>query len=92
MTLTGSINLTKLKKAIEEGQISVFKTESGQLLANIAVFINDTPDQYGNDASIKAQPIKDKPDHKIYIGNLKKKATAVVEAGDEQGIADDLPF
>lgn len=92
MTLTGSINLTKIKKAIEDGQISVFKTESGQLLANIAVFINDIPDQYGNDASIKAQPIKDKTDHKIYIGNLKKKANAVVEAGEEQGIADDLPF
>ncbi len=92
MTLTGSINLTKLKKAIEEGQISVFKTESGQLLANISVFVNDTPDQYGNDASIKAQPIKDKPDHKVYIGNLKKKANTVVEAGDQQGIADDLPF
>lgn len=92
MTLTGSINLTKIKKAIEEGQISVFKTESGQLLANIAVFVNDTPDQYGNDASIKAQPIKDKPDHKVYIGNLKKKANAVSEVGDEQGIVDDLPF
>lgn len=92
MTLTGSINLTKIKKAIDEGQISVYKTESGQLLANIAVFINDTPDQYGNDASIKAQPIKDKTDHKIYIGNLKKKANTVTEAGDQQGIADDLPF
>lgn len=92
MTLTGSINLTKIKNAIEEGHISVFKTENGQLLANIAVFVNDTPDQYGNDAAIKAQPIKDKQDHKVYIGNLKKKANTVVEAADHQGIADDLPF
>ena len=92
MTLTGSINLTKIKKAIEDGQISVFKTESGQLLANVAVFVNDTPDQYGNDATIKAQPIKDKPDHKIYIGNLKKKANAVTEVGNEPNLVDDLPF
>ena len=92
MTLTGIINLTKIKKAIEEGQISVFKTESGQLLANIAVFVNDTPDQYGNDASIKAQPIKDQTDHKVYIGNLKKKANAVSEVGNESDVADDLPF
>ena len=92
MTLTGSINLTKIKKGIEEGQISVFKTESGQLLANVAVFVNDTPDQYGNDATIKAQPIKDKPDHKVYIGNLKKKTNAVTEVGNEPNLVDDLPF
>ena len=92
MTLTGSINLTKIKKGIEEGQISVFKTESGQLLANVAVFVNDTPDQYGNDATIKAQPIKDKPDHKIYIGNLKKKANVVTDVGNEPNLVDDLPF
>ena len=92
MTLTGSINLTKIKKAIEDGQISVFKTESGQLLANVAVFVNDTPDQYGNDATIKAQPIKDKPDHKVYIGNLKKKANAVTEVGNEPNLVDDIPF
>ena len=92
MTLTGSINLTKIKKAIEDGQISVFKTESGQLLANVAVFVNDTPDQYGYDGKIKAQPIKDKEDYKVFVGRLKKKANVVTEVGNEPNLVHDLPF
>jgi hypothetical protein len=91
MTLTGSINMTKLFEASKAGTISTWTTQNGEKMANIALFMNDHPDQYGNDATIKCQGIKDQPDPKVYIGNL-KKAGAKQEAATETSGSEELPF
>lgn len=67
--LIGSIDLSKIDKSKivttgKDGQ--PFK--NGGKFINIAVWLNDEPDQFGNHASIQ---MGDK-DNKIYIGNLKE--------------------
>ncbi len=70
-TLTGSVNFTKLKEAIERGEVSTWTNKSGELNVNTVMFLNDEADQYGNTGSLKANPIQDQFDHKVYIANFK---------------------
>lgn len=58
------IDVTKLDKS------AFFKGEKGTYV-DLAVFINDDPDQYGNDASVKQDLGKDRRDEKLYVGNGK---------------------
>ena len=62
--LTGSINLSKIDKS------KLFKSEKGDVFLNVAIWINDNVDNYGNIASIQQSTKKD--ENKIYIGNLKE--------------------
>lgn len=78
--LNGVINVTKLKDALQRGVADGFTGKNGDEYAGVTIFLNDQPDQYGNDASVKLNPVKDQPDQKIYIGNLKK-----VKKNDSQG-------
>ena len=90
--LTGSIELTKIDKA-------KIVEKNGRKWLNIAVWINDNKDQYGNIASIQISSKKDEP--KIYIGNLKEfeqvqaasqpAAPAPDQVQDFDG-GDQLPF
>lgn len=67
--LLGSIDLTKIKK---EDIITTDKNgntfESGAKYLNVAIWVNDEPDQYGNHAAIKAG----KKEDSYYIGNAKE--------------------
>jgi hypothetical protein len=58
------LDVTKLDKS------AFFKGEKGTY-CDLAVFINDEPDQYGNDASVKQDLGKDRRDEKLYVGNGK---------------------
>jgi hypothetical protein len=92
--LVGFVNLTKCKQA------KLFTNKAGDKCCNVVVWINDTPDQWDNIASIQLQTGKDEP--KIYIGNLKEPLPPVQEAtqttpavnADTQTApeVDDLPF
>jgi hypothetical protein len=53
------LDVTKLDKS------AFFKGEKGTY-CDLAVFINDEPDQYGNDASVKQDLGKDRRDEKLY--------------------------
>ena len=67
--LLGSIDLNKLDKSqivAKDKEGNPFK--NGAKYINIAVWVNDEPDQYGNHASIQ---MGDK-ENKNYIGNLKE--------------------
>lgn len=90
MTYTGSINLTKIGKAMREGTISTWTTKEGDIMANVALFTNDVPDQHGNDAAMKCQGIKDQPDPKVYAGNFKKAGQKAEPS--PIGEQTDLPF
>jgi hypothetical protein len=75
--IKASINLSKIAKS------TLFESKSGEKWLNLSIWLNDTPDQYGNDVSIQQQTAQGEP--KIYLGNGKyyKK---------EDGKKDDLAF
>lgn len=70
-TLTGSINFTKLKEAIERGEVSTWTNKSGELNVNTVMFLNDEADQYGNTVRLKAQPKDKELDTNVWLGNFK---------------------
>ena len=70
----GSIDLTKIdesKIVTKDNNGNPFKS-NGRFL-NVTFWINDEPDQFGNDASIQQSLTKEERDagKKIYLGNLK---------------------
>ena len=68
--LLGSINLTELSAKIKTGEIDVFTSEkTGVKWVNVAVWVNDTPDNYGNIASLSH---RNKNLKTTYLGNFKE--------------------
>lgn len=68
----GSICLTDLGDAYKAGHSAFNKSEkNGKVYANIAVWMNDQPDQYGNILSFQLNSKKDADDDKVYFGNAK---------------------
>lgn len=61
--LLGSIDPAKIDMS------KSFTRKDGKEVIDVVVWLNDTPDEFGNDASIQ-QSVK-KGDPKIYLGNLK---------------------
>lgn len=85
--LTGSIDVDAFAAAIKEGKGSQWTTASGKRMINIVVFLADSPDQYGNTATIKLAKPKDGDDPKVYLANLKPSGQAPTD--NQQ---TDLPF
>ena len=67
--IKGFINLGKLDEARAKNHGAFFQSEKTNGV-NVSVWINDTPDQYGNIASISIYDAQTK--ETIYIGNLKE--------------------
>jgi hypothetical protein len=92
--MQGSICLSDLGDAYKAGHSAFNKSEkNGKVYANIAVWMNDEPDQYGNILSFQLNSKKDAADDKVYFGNAKlpeggKSAPAQTSNAKE----DDLPF
>jgi hypothetical protein len=56
------------------------KAKNGKIYANVKLWINDEPDRFGNNASLK---LSDNENVKgIYIGNLKESVKRIVEPTD----------
>jgi hypothetical protein len=94
--LTGSIDVSKIDKSkIQKTDKDGNPFKNGAKYVNIAVWVNDEEDNYGNIASIQQSMGKDAP--KNYIGNLKEfkkdgeAKTAESVATSPQGEGD-LPF
>lgn len=69
--MLGSINLTELSAKIKSGEIDVFTSEkTGVKYANVSFFLNDTPDQYGQIASISHK--NKTTGATTYLGNFKE--------------------
>ena len=96
--LSGSINLSKIDKTkIISTDKNGNPLENGSKFLNIVVWINDEPDQYGNNASIQISQSKEERESgvkSIYIGNLKQPQTRNNEPTSAKNAqaTDDLPF
>ena len=87
----GSICLTDLGDAFKAGHSAFNKSEkNGKVYANIAVWMNDEPDQYGNILSFQLNSKKDAADDKVYFGNAKLPDAG--KPAPAQKTNDDLPF
>ena len=86
---TGSICLSDIPKE------KITEAKNGKKYLNLTLWVNDTPDQYGNIGSIQVSQTKEQRDaqeKKQYIGNFKSPtAQAPVQAAASETI-DDLPF
>jgi hypothetical protein len=84
---TGSICLSDIhKEKITEGK-------NGKKYLNVTLWVNDTPDQYGNIGSIQVSQTKEQRDaqeKKQYIGNFKAPAGQAAVAAPVEN--DGLPF
>lgn len=94
--LYGSIDFSKLLELAKAGNKAFTKAANGKIYCNLNVWINDQPDQYGNDASIQTNFKDATKDDRIYFGNMKKSTAGggeQLEAGDNSiPSGDDLPF
>lgn len=94
--LIGSICLTDLIDFAKKGHTSFAKAENGKIYANVKVWLNDTKDKFGNDASMQINPKADTGFQFEYIGNLRYVEPKIsdVSQQDIQEMPDDedLPF
>jgi len=99
--LVGSIDLNKIDKTkIVSTDKDGKPFQNGAKYLNVVVWVNDAPDQYGNDASIQIGQTKEDRDagqKATYIGNLKsnsqpQQTRAVSQEVAPGGDNDDLPF
>lgn len=94
----GSLNLSKISEAIKSGELEVFKSDKGVNYLNIAIWVNEEPNEFGQHLSISQ---KNKNTGVVnYIGNCKlydsatgqfqnyKSKTPLVDKDDDGG----LPF
>jgi len=81
----GKINLAKINKE------KLFKTDKGNIYCDVTIWLNDEPDQYGNDLSIQQSKAGDN-DKGVYIGNAKEYKRDNDSSEPEEVQADDLPF
>jgi hypothetical protein len=69
--ITGSICYDDIQ-AIPKDKL--FKSQKGKTYINISIWMNDEPDNFGNDGSIQLSQSKEEreaKEKKIYIGNIK---------------------
>jgi hypothetical protein len=87
----GSICLTDTADAYRKGHTAFTKANNGKVYANIVIWENDAPDQYGNTHSIQLQSAKDAQEDKVYIGRAKPPQVAQA-APQPDSTTGDLPF
>ena len=96
--LIGSIDLNKIEKAkIVTTDKNGQPFQNGAKYINVAVWVNDEADQYGNHASIQQSVSKEEREQgkkATYIGNLKQNQSQSQEGTVQVDLtnSDDLPF
>ena len=95
--LVGSICITDLMAAAKAAHSSCTRAKNGKAYADIVLWVNDTPDQYGNTVSIQLNSKKEQreTEGKVYIGNAKPlpgSNTAAPAQDSAPEFEDDLPF
>jgi len=94
--LYGSIDFSKLLELAKSGNKAFSKAENGKIYLNLNVWINDTKDQYGNDASLQTSFKDASKEDRFYFGNLKvseQQPPRPLEENDTDiPSSDDLPF
>ena len=98
--IQASISLKKLGEAVRAGHPAVTTSKAGDKYASVTLWVNDTPDSYGNNVSLQLTQQKDATDKATYIGNGKTDAQLRAMSEAKQGTApaayisepNDLPF
>lgn len=94
--LIGSICLSDLIDFAKKQHTAFTKADNGKIYANVKVWVNETKDKLGNDASIQILPKVDTGFNFEYIGNLRfvepKNKTITQSDILEMSDDDDLPF
>lgn len=98
--INGSICLTDLVDQAQKGHSAFSRGKNGKVYVSITEWINDEPDQYGNDCSFQLNSKKEKKESegKVYIGHGKKSAgsggepVTQKEAAPLAAVLDNLPF
>ena len=85
--LLGSINLTELIAKVKSGEIDVFTGKTGVKYVNVAVWINDAPNEWGQIGSLSH---KNEKGNTTYLGNFRDNKPQGGQA--PQANADDLDF
>lgn len=93
----GSICLTDLNEQAKVPHSAFNRGKNKKAYADIVIWVNDEPDQYGNNVSIQLNSKKEKRESepKVYIGNAKSLTQSAPEPVNEQPNnepEDDLPF
>lgn len=91
----GTMDIGKLRKAMSSKHSSLFKTEKGFEGANVLIWQNDEPDQWGNTISIQLNGKMDAKEDKVYFINAKppkEKTDAPSTGTDIASDPQDLPF
>jgi hypothetical protein len=89
---TGSICLSDIPKE------KITEAKNGKKYLNLTLWVNDTPDQYGNIGSIQVSQTKEQRDaqeKKQYIGNFKQPQGVAQSTATAQAATDkwgDVPF
>ena len=94
--LIGSICLSDLIEQAKKGHTAFSKADNGKIYGNVKVWLNETKDKFGNDASIQINPKADTGFQFEYIGNLRYVEPKIQEVSQEDVANmpddDDLPF
>ena len=95
--LVGSICITDLMAAAKAAHSSCNRAKNGKAYADIVLWVNETPDQYGNTVSIQLNSKKEQreTEAKVYIGNAKPLPSASAPTHQQESASeydDDLPF
>jgi hypothetical protein len=78
----GSVCVTDINEHGVNGHSAYNKGDNGKVYANVKIWVNDTPDKFGNSLSIQLNPAKDKDPERIYIGNAKTRVPQPPEKTD----------
>lgn len=95
---TGSLCLTDLWDQAKAAHPAYTRAANGKVYANVTIWTNEEPDQYGQHIKIKLNPPKDSEAEKMYVGRAKiekRKGAEQLSADDpflQQLGDDDLPF
>lgn len=84
--INASLDLTKVEKA------KIIEGKKGKYI-NVTMFINDEPDQYGNNASVIMSQTKEEREAKtprVYLGN--GKTVGNNQPKQEESVVDGLSF
>ena len=95
--INASLNLTKIGEAVRAGHSAVKTDSKGNKYLAVTVWINDSPDQFGNDVGIQLNSTQEKreAEGKVYVGNGKTATLQQAAAPAPQQASDefkDLPF
>lgn len=97
MIINASIDLTKIDKSkIVTTDKNGQPFKNGGKYLNVSIFVNDQPDQFGNDASIAINQSKEEREageKRVYLGNGKIVGGKPAAPAQQAPAAnDDLPF